>query len=209
MFTVKLASRTILSVLLMGLFIGAGVGWALAEQPETPNPSPPAGEEAQDRQEETASQYYKRVTGFSFRPVHYATTFVGSDGVCFHRSDDSGYGTLIHDLQLPDGAEVNQVTFYYYDASIVQSINFEMRAVDGFGNGPTIASFTSAGSSGFGSVDSPQFSYVVDNFDEVLTLRASFPDGVSSALRLCGARISYTYDLASNFLPAVLNQTMP
>jgi hypothetical protein len=185
------------------------VGWALAEQPETPGSPSPGKREAQEQPEVIASQFYKRLTGYGFRPVHSAMTYVGVNSVCIYRSSDAGYNTFTHTLQLSDGAEVDQVTFYYYDSSIVGTIQFSLVAKDGFGSGPTVASLQSQGSNGFGSVASGPLSYVVDNFEEVLELRASIPDGITSGLQICGALVSYQYNLNTIFLPEMLNQAMP
>jgi hypothetical protein len=211
---VKMTQQTHLSRIMVAatvacILLGMAVGWALAEQPETSGSSPPGDGEAQDRPEVIGSQFYKRVTGYSFRPVHHAMTYVGVNSVCFYRSSDAGYNAFTHTLQLPDGAEVNQATFYYYDSSIVGAIQFSLVARDGFGGGPTVAAVQSQGSNGFGSVVSGPLSYVVDNFEEVLELRATIPDGIQTGLQICGALVSYQYNLNTIFLPEMLNQAMP
>ena len=202
-------SRIMAAALVTCLLLGAAVGWALAEQPETPGSPSPGEVAAQERPEVVGSQFYKRLTGYSFRPVHYATTYVGVNGGCFYRSSDAGYNSLVHTLQLPDGAEVNQVTFYYYDSSVPGAIDFSLVARDGFGSGPTVASLQSQGSNGFGSVASGPLTYVVDNFEEVLELRANIPDGITTGLQICGALVGYQYNLHTIYLPEMLNQAMP
>jgi hypothetical protein len=198
--------RIILLVIILCLILGVGAGWVLAEQVAVPrSPSGGAGQ-TQERTAGSTSQFYKRLTGNSFQPVQSAMTYTGVNGSCIYRSSDAGYNAFTYDLQLPDGAEVNQVTFYYYDAAIVNGLQFTLKAYDGFGEGPTIATLQSQGWGGFGSVTSSPLSYVVDNFEEVLQLTVSFPDVPStSGLQICGVLVGYQLKLPAVYLPEIFS----
>jgi hypothetical protein len=85
----------------------------------------------------------------------------------------------------------------------------DILAHDGAGNVTTIESLSSSGSGGFGATGSGVFAHLVDNYSESLMVQAYIPDAQSLNLQLCGIRVRYQFDIAANYLSAVLNMAAP
>jgi hypothetical protein len=103
---------------------------------------------------------------------------------CLFRTDVSGYATFVADLQLPQGAEINELTVSYIDNSIVGSLQVDIMAYDGAGSSSSVATASSAGWSGYGSASADPFSYIVDNEVEALVLKAAIPDNLGSGVQI-------------------------
>lgn len=230
----NVVSRIMLPALLLGLLLGAGAGLALAgrsgdtevggaaaERPlgvslangedwaETQAPPLEGEEELPDASGGSQGVFYTRVTGRSFQPSYSGTTFIVSSSVCLSRTDSTAYGGFTYDLHLPQGAEVDQLTLYYYDASVTANVQAILNAYDGFGNGPQVATVDSTGWDGFGIQSSSIFSHIVDNVNSALSLTVGLATGAGSALKVCGMRVRYQYNPSTNYLPAMLNLAEP
>jgi hypothetical protein len=151
--------------------------------------------------------FYKRVAGWNFMPLASTTTFVGLNPGCMARIDNTGLGTFVYDLQLPNGANLDYLSLYYFDQS-PQKITVSILAFDGTGGSTTVDTLESAGSGGYGATGSDVFSHIVDNYSESLLIQAEIPQS-GSTLQLCGVRVRYQFDISSNYLPAMLNSAVP
>ena len=126
---------------------------------------------------------------------------------CTYRT--SGTSFTEHDLQLPQGAEIDYLRIYYYDNDASNNANAYLFAYDGAGNFTEIASVGSSGTPGQSSTGSGFFSYFVDNVGAGLSLRLNYGNGSNSNLRICGVRLRYQYNISTVSLPLILNRTNP
>jgi hypothetical protein len=156
------------------------------------------------------AQFFKRIAGSNFSPRDSDSSFTYGGGGCFYRDSTAGDSWYTTDIQVPDGAVIDFLRVYYYDADNLGDINSELWAFDGAGGTTLIAEADSSGSGGYDSAGSGFFEHTVDNLNQSLVVVTSFAGSASSTLQNCGIRIRYQYELPSaNFLPAVLNLTNP
>lgn len=207
MFRAAAFSRSVLPMLLLGVLVGLGAGWAAAGQPANAEggveDEAPAGERAPNQ------TFYLRAAGLSFRPRDSRTTFASVSPGCIYRMDSAGQENFVYDLQLPQGAIIDYLSLYYYDVAAGQDLTVDILAHDGAGGETTVESLSSTGSGGFGATGSGIFSHVVDNYNESLVVQATIPAGQSLYLQLCGIRVRYQFDIATNYLPAMLKMATP
>lgn len=155
------------------------------------------------------AQYFKRAAGSNFVPRDSTVAFSYGGGGCLQRNSNTGDSWFTLDLQLPDGAEIDFLRVFYYDADATYNINSELWAFDGAGGTTLIAEADSSGSPGYSSAGSDFFSHIVNNTNQSLVIVASIQGGVGASLKLCGVRVRYQYNLSGSYLPAILNQATP
>lgn len=97
---------------------------------------------------------------------------------------------FVHPLDLPQGARIEYLRLYYYDASNGSSSAYISR-FDGAGGFADLTSVASAGSDGFGSALSAHVDHLVDNVDWSYVVYWMSGD-TTGAQKVCGLRILYT-----------------
>lgn len=140
-----------------------------------------------------------------------ANTFTAYDSTTAHSYYSAGciYHTggsawMEHSLELPDGAVVDQLRFYYFDNDPTNNASLYFAAYNGAGATSTIATVNSAGAfNGYSFTDSAVFSRVVDNSAEALSLSINFNAATTNTLRICGVRVRYQYSPSAVFLPVI------
>ena len=127
----------------------------------------------------------------------YETTY---DGACIYAST-TGLLETFAELQLPDGAIISYVRFFYRDASPVGNMAFSLTELNDTGWGVALASLESSGSGGLGSIGA-SLEYPVDSFSHPLVLRYAATSTIEGDMKFCGARVQY-------YAPAILTTFMP
>jgi len=90
-----------------------------------------------------ASLWFKFYTANTFVPYDDDMTYDYAGGGCTYRTGGTSFST--HDLQLPQGAEIDYLRIYYYDNDAVSNASAFLYAYDGYGNFTEIASVESSG----------------------------------------------------------------
>ena len=133
--------------------------------------------------------YYKWYAGSVFHPRFSTTGYTYEGNGCISATSDAPFTT---DLQVPEGARLYGVRYYFYDMSAGSSSLFASN-YDGLG---AFVDFTSVASTdnaaGYGSAYldiTPN--YTVDNFLKSLAINW-YPNVTGSTMRLCGARAFYS-----------------
>ncbi len=153
------------------------------------------------------AQFFKFLSANTFVPYDDDMTYNYHGAGCVYRTGGTSFSE--HDLQLPDGAEIDFLRVYFYDNDAANNAAAHLFAFDAAGGFTSIASAASSGTPGQSSSGSGFFSYIVDNVSRALSLRLDYGGGTNSNLRICGVRLRYQYTVARLSLPAILNQTNP
>ena len=146
---------------------------------------------------------FKRIAGISFHNVGATWQYDSNTGCVY-----SGYSFVTVDLQVPDGAIIDNLTVYYYDADVTHDLQVTLHAYDGQGGHTAIASVSGGGNAGYGSAESAYFEHEVDNLSEALAVVADLGEA-GDALRFCGVRIRYQIPYSVLRLPLILKQVQP
>lgn len=214
MITINISSKFVLVFLLVGLLLGFGAGLVLDGREKTVQAQTPDNEnegEETERPNQSQTAFYHRASGLSFYPLYhdweYTQTLANG---CLYRENGSGTNPYYYayDLKLPHGAEITTFNVYYYDTS-PQDLEVELRAYDGAGSETLIEDGSSTGTQGYGVTQSGVFSHIVNNIAESLAMIVRISTDTDNALRFCGVRITYEFDISSNYLPAMLNLSAP
>ncbi len=183
-------------VLVIGLSLGSGVATEreVADFGGQPGqrqvlPEPEIEEGMPLRPAGVTTTFFKRFAGAFFQPRSAATgsyTYFGFG--CITATVDSYY---VHEVQVPDGAVIDFIRFYYYDAH-ADDATMTVTTYDGQGGSSDIVSVDSSGSGGYGSRGT-NLNLPVDSIAQSIMILYR-PNTVSSSLALCGARIRYQYN---------------
>lgn len=147
-----------------------------------------------------------RVTGSTLKPRENNVSYsVDSNGSCTYVTAGSNFTVWNLPVQLPNGAEVDTLRMYYYDASGSNTTAW-FTIYDLYGAIVNEWSVSSNVSSGYSFNDSSQINHTVDYsiYSYVVNWR---PLVTGSTIQLCGFRIFYTpppYGLG--FVPAVFSE---
>lgn len=153
------------------------------------------------------TQFFKFISANVFVPYDDDMTYNYGGAGCVYRTGGASFTE--HTLQLPEGAEIDYLRVYFYDADATNDALAFLFSFDGAGNFTEIARAESSGTPGQSSSGSGFFSYFVDNTSSALALRLSFENGSNSNLKICGVRLRYQYNLSSVSLPVLLNNANP
>ena len=207
----KIILSLILAVMLTTGYIMLDVVAQSPENGEPINPSVVPGQKLVEIEEqeiassavgEQSVTLFKRYSAEVFVPYDDASTYNYQGGGCVSRT--GGDPWYDHDLQLPDGAEIDFVRIYFIDNDPVNDARVWLYAYDGTGNFTEIASAQSSGTPGTGSAGSVFFSHTVNNVNEALAIRLGYEAATSSSLTICGVRLRYQYSVATMFLPTIM-----
>jgi hypothetical protein len=144
---------------------------------------------------------YRFVAGSSLHSADYTMRQDYQPGACMSTLDSVSQFLNVG-LQLPDGARIDYLRLYYYDANATYNGIANIRKYDGAGGTIEITSVSSAGSAGYGQSLSAYVGHVVDNTDGGYVL--NWQAGVNgSGLQLCGLRIAYRLPNIPIFLPFI------
>jgi hypothetical protein len=152
--------------------------------------------------EEQSVTLFKRYSAEVFVSYDDASTYDYGGGGCVSRT--GGDPWYDHDLQLPDGAEIDFVRIYFIDNDPVNDANAWVFTFDGTGNSTQIALAQSSGTPGTSSAGSGFFSHTVNNINEALAIRLGYEGATTPDLKICGVRLRYQYSVATLFLPTIL-----
>ena len=134
--------------------------------------------------------YYYNVAGSALRPrdssVEWAT---GPNGGCLYQATGSNYSIYNIHLEIPDGARIEFLRLYFYDANSSYSTAFLTR-YNGAGGIVDITTVSSEGDSGYGSTLSAEMAHIVDNVNNSYVLNWR-PNLNGSTMQLCGLRVAY------------------
>ena len=139
------------------------------------------------------------VSTFGFKPqdptmdLSYSTTRMFNDGVTS--------GLYFAPVNLPDGASLTHVLFFYYDTVVADNMHFYLLRVNMFdGSTEQVARVFADSSTGYAYVESAIFRPTVDNQLYSYILEVGIPSGFDKELSLINVRIDYSYPV---FLPTV------
>ncbi|MCB1567179.1 MAG: hypothetical protein KDI78_16485 [Xanthomonadales bacterium] len=181
----KLFVTAILFFLPLGFTVAAEVTSDGLKQPFEARPiynSAPGADEAALSKATTAG-FYQFIAGSAFNP-RTSTQTVSYPGAGCTFSD----ANLTTDVQLPDGAVLEGIRFFYYDAGGTGGVTIYMTTYDGLGNYTDIGAVGSTLETGYSSeyldIDP---GHVVDNGSNAYVVIVN----TNSGTRFCGARIYY------------------
>lgn len=141
------------------------------------------------------------VSTYGFKPylptwtMAYSNTWMYNDG-----TEGANY---IAPVNLPHGANLTKVVFFYYDTVPGVGMDYYLQRVNMFDGSLTeVAGGSSTGSDGFGYVEIPIYEPLIDNQLYSYVIEADFPGGFGTNLSLINIRIDYGY---SSFLANIQN----
>lgn len=169
----------------------------VVEEPELPT----------DPSASSATTYYKFLSANTFVPNEDDMTYADYGGGCVYRTGGTHH-LAYHSLELPQGAEIDNLRLYFYDTDLFYNVLARLYAYDGTGASTLIATAESSGQPGQAWVESGTFSHVVDNETEALSLRLSYTNDGESII-ICGVRVQYKYTPTITDLPLILNGSPP
>ena len=151
----------------------------------------------------TLNTYYQSFAGTEFHPK--STTGVktaSAESHCIYADEVAGNPAtdpLIVPVQMPQGAVITQITLYYWRGTSTDNPNLDLKRSNMLGTVDTPGTITATGGSGYSSKSldlNPTIT--VDNATYGYFLNARL-NHAGSGMRLCGARIAYTYSVGNNF----------
>jgi hypothetical protein len=97
-------------------------------------------------------------------------------------------------LDIPNGARIDYLRIFYYDAAVSDSTAF-ITTYNGVGGLVDITAVNSAGTSGYGYAISDYIGHIVDNFNNAYVFNWR-PNQLGAQTQLCGLRVAYRLPLA-------------
>ena len=141
------------------------------------------------------------VSTFGFKPYYPSTNLAYTNTWIYN--DSSSYGVYFSPVNLPHGATITKVLFFYYDTVVGANMTFYLERVNLFdGSHTEVAQVNSTGSAGYGYVESVIFIPAVNNQLYSYIIEADIPGGYLANLSLINIRIDYGYPV---YLPTVQN----
>jgi hypothetical protein len=144
--------------------------------------------------------YYIFSAGSSLHSADYTMRQDYQPGGCVS-AVDTGSQFFTLNLNLPDGARIDYLRLFYYDADASNS-TANIRKYNGAGGYTEIATVSSTGSAGFGTTLSTYVGQVVNNSDGGYVLNW-LPSIASTSQQLCGLRVAYRLPAKMMFMPIV------
>lgn len=173
---------------LLSMIPTVAIGGQSGGEPETSRrTSTPvvASEEAPEDQ----GLMYLRAAASSFTPYDSSTTWVYEGSGC--RSLRSGSPWFDLGVEFPDGAIIDFLRVYFYDADAVNDVSAVLYGFDNEGDQMIVAQAAGSGTPGFSSAGSGLFSHTVDNVAQSMVVRIDLDGGSDDTLWVCGVRIRY------------------
>jgi len=136
--------------------------------------------------------YFLTVPGSNFPPRESAATNAYGGAGCSYRTSQGGFFT--YPLILPDGVVIRAIRVIYDDSSTANGTVHLYRFFSS-GNSQTyeeLSKVNTAGSAGFGIVDSQPFSHTVDAKNESLALILDYATVSGPSLQFCNITVSYS-----------------
>ncbi len=133
--------------------------------------------------------YYTFTAGQDFLPRDSATAYDYAGHGCI---TTGAAGTVVSDLDLPDGATLIGARVYFNDTSAAAGLTFNLSTFDGKGGSAALLEASNGSASGgFSDLYQPLTApYAVDQEAESMLLSAQLPGGPDVAL--CGARLYWS-----------------
>jgi hypothetical protein len=141
----------------------------------------------------TPRPHYVSVAGEAFRGMQSAYPFVSGWGGAYFNGSTAG--VLIAPVQLPDGALVQYLTAYLYDATVNNDINVALERHDFVGNSYSgVSALYSSGNPGYTTLTSGLLNHTVSNTSGGYYVYAWADSSTADlgAVKVVGALIQYT-----------------
>ena len=197
----KFALRSTLIFCVIMLLSTLVVGSAVSAQENPLNPTilaAPPEQSIQGGSPVPGGPGFISVSTFGFQPC-YPTTNLAHNNTWMY-NDSQTFGVYYAPVNLPQGATLTKVLFFYNDSAPV-NMTFYLMSINMFdGSHLEVAQVNSTGSSGYGYVESPIFVPVVNNQLYSYIIEVDIPGGHSANLSLINIRIDYDYPV---FLPTI------
>jgi hypothetical protein len=188
--------------LLLVLSLLAGTFWLGSARGLLAAPGGPFASQAPAAFMPYLSYYF--AAGSSLYSADYTMRGDYQPGGCVSALDSGGQFFTQH-LNLPQGARIDYLRLFYYDADAATNSTANIRVYDAAGGYVELASVSSAGSAGYGSTLSGFVGDVVDNYNGAYVLNW-MPNATSANSQLCGLRVAYRVEAKQLFLPLVTRQ---
>lgn len=177
----------------------------VAAPPDAATDDPPEHVETRPAADARAGEVtlFHSIAGSSFHPREASTTHEYAGTGCVNRTSDAGF--LVADLQLPEGAEIDFLRLYFDDTDAANNNDAQawLYSYDGLGDFTQIATVSSSGSPGQGSIGSGFFSHLVDNTNESLAVIVGMGSATDAGVQVCRVRLRYVVDVpALSYFPA-------
>lgn len=144
---------------------------------------------------------FKFVAGTAFHPRASTMTWDYGNTGCTYATADQ-YEVMAADFQLPDGAIVDYLRIYYYDAIAADSQAL-LSVYDAMGGTEDWLMASSTGTAGFGNVGSGFDEHTVDTTNTPMMLQWR-PNATGGTQMLCGMRLRYwTPPVFGTFMPLI------
>lgn len=145
----------------------------------------------------TLGTFYQSFAGSEFHPKSVAGVKTASgEAHCIYADEISGNPTgdpVIVPVQMPQGAVVTEIVLYYWRGSTDDDADLELKRSNMQGTVDTPGSVTGTGGSGYAHKSATlNPTITVDNGTYAYFLAARF-NHAGAGMKLCGARIAYTY----------------
>lgn len=144
--------------------------------------------QAPDALTATSAYYFVAASAFTARSSITSTSYSG--GGCIKMNGPEQDGAINTDIQIPDGASIVGMRFFYADTTAFNLVNVYLLAFDGASNSVELVSGSSQAHVGYGNtylaLTTP---FVVDNFAQSLAIQV-VPMGTTPTF--CGARVYYS-----------------
>ena len=150
-----------------------------------------------------ATTYFRRYAGIAFQPRDSDTGYDYFGVGCI---SSKGADYFVLDMQLPTGAVIDFVRFYYYDTSTANARMY-LTWYDGAGGYDDVMYVDSSGTSGYGSAGAFT-DYTVDPINQAISL-VWRPNTTGSSMALCGARVRIQVPFGIAFLPNIVRESAP
>lgn len=135
--------------------------------------------------------YFVPASAFNRKSYTTGVTYANAGCVRMDSTSTDG-GSVTTDLQLPQGASIQGVRFYYADTTASDFVRLALTTFDGLGGYTNLVMGDSPAKVGFGEtyLDLDPVA-VVDNMSRSYALQA-YRYASSSDVKFCGARVFYT-----------------
>lgn len=145
----------------------------------------------------TSGTFYQSFAGTEFHPKSVAGIKTQSaDAQCIYADEITGNpytDPVVVPVQMPQGAVVTEIVLYYYRGGASDNPALELKRSNMLGTVDTPVTVLGSGGSGYAYKSATlNPTITVDNATYAYFLLARL-DHLGSGIRLCGARIAYTY----------------
>ncbi len=143
---------------------------------------------------------YYRLLGTALNPRTSATTFAYNFNGCIYETGGTD-NRFMAPLLIPDGSIIKFLRLYYDDTSAGTDLTAWITRYQPGQTSQDLTSVSSSGSSGFGSMLSPEITHTVDLANWAYTIIVA-PNGNAVSNTICGIRVAY-------YAPSIFGVALP